>query len=267
MRKKTKAGFVPKTLFLLLGSFLLSPRPAVGDEATDLVRYYDKFDLNVIEQTIQKFLKAKTVEEKAKYVRDPDRVIPLMKAHYGKITYQPEGFESLDSTAVSFSGRFAKCQVETSDFLTSEINVIRSPKNKDQPYQVDWESWVGFSEKTPKEMKTEKPATPFLIRAWVENTDYYNYDFSDDAKWKSFTLFIGNTEESFTGYVPPHSEPYKLLQGIRGIKVPLILKVAYPTNAKNNRQLLIKEIVNSKAWILEPKEGPEVKKAPKTDDQ
>ena len=82
-------------LSFLFGSLFLVQNPALSDEAEDLIRYYEKFNPDQAEQTIKAFLTAKTVDEKIKYVRDQERVGPLMKAYYAKAAYQPEGFEAI----------------------------------------------------------------------------------------------------------------------------------------------------------------------------
>ena len=250
-------------LSFFLGSLFLIQFPALSDEAEDLIRYYEKFNLDQAEQTIKSFLTAKTVDEKTKYVRDPERVGPLMKAYYAKGAYQPEGFESFNQNQVSYQKRLLTTKVQTADFLDQLITLERSPKNETTTYPVDWESWVGYSEKTPKEMKTEKPTTPFMVRARVKNADYYNFDFSDDSKWKSLTLLIGNSDESFTGYTPTNSKLHQVFPVDQEREFRLILKVAYPKGAKNDRQLIITELIESDGWILPPKEKEDEKDAPK----
>ena len=147
---------------------------------------------------------------------------------------------------------FAFCQVETGDFWEHPIQLKRSLKGGEENYLIDWESWVGYSEKTPQEMKDEKPTTPFLVRAKLATQDYYNYGFSDDTKWQSFQLLIGKPEESFTGYLPSNSEDLLKLKASEGKILTVILKVAYPENARSNGQVLITEVIKVGSWLLLP---------------
>ncbi|MGD1978246.1 MAG: hypothetical protein PVJ98_02545 [Akkermansiaceae bacterium] len=244
---------------LLIGFIFSTLSPTQADETEDLLRYYETFDHEKIEKSIKSFLTAKTVEEKIRYVRDPKRVGPLMKAYYGKVAYQPEGFEGLNKNQVSYRDRIAILGVTTGDFLDYTINVRSTFKNGNETYPVDWESWVGYGEKTPEEMKKEKPATPFLVRAFIEKSNYYNYEFTDDTKWKSMKVLIGNSREPFTGYLPRDSNLLHKLRPDDDSSIKVILKVAYPKNARSDGQILITEVISSNSWMLEPEE-----KAPST---
>jgi hypothetical protein len=55
-------------------------------------------------------------------------------------------------------------------------------------------------------MRAEKPDKPFLMRVIVKPANYYNYDFSDDEKWRSLGLELKDSIHSFLGYVERGSE-------------------------------------------------------------
>jgi hypothetical protein len=136
-------------MILVLGTLVL-PFLARADESEDLVRYYASFDHEKVERDLRGFLNAKSVAEKIKFVREPGRVALLMKAYYAKDAYQPEGFESFKRGPFNFRDRFVFCSVETGDFLTRPVTLKRSLKDGKEHYLIDWESWVGYSEKTPE---------------------------------------------------------------------------------------------------------------------
>jgi hypothetical protein len=254
-----------KGLWILASSLSFMPVPVFADEVETLIDDFEKFSMEKMEAETKSFLTAKTVEEKSKFVRDPARVGPLMKSHYQKLSYQPEGFEELNRTTGSYRGKLASLSVTTGDFLDYPITMEREVKDGKETYLVDWESWVGYCEKTPKEMKAEKPTTPFLVRALVEDSDYYNYDFSDEKRWKSFTLFIGKSQVSVTGYALRDSELEKRISQNPEDSLSVILKVAYPENAKNDDQVLITEIVNLDGWVIGGEVAPREKDTSKAD--
>ena len=239
---------------LLIGFIFSTLSPTQADETEDLLRYYETFDHQKIEKSIKSFLNAKTVDEKLKYVRDPKRVGPLMKAYYAKTGYQPEGFEDVREKELSFNERYATTSVFTGDFSDRVITVRRSIVKGADTYRVDWESWMGYGEKTPAEMRKEKPTTPFVLRVILMGDDYYNYHFSDPEKWLSFRLDVGNEREFFYGYIAKDSQLYK--QVTEEMAWPwtefLVVKVAYPKNARSQRQVEITEIIESEDWILKP---------------
>lgn len=235
---------------------------AIDDEVSELVDEYSEADLNKAEEIIKKFLTAKTVEEKKRYVRDPDRVGPFMEDYYSKSPYEPEGFDSMDHLKVTFRHTLVLTAVTTGDFLTRGISLERFTALDKETYRVDWESWVAYSEKTPEEMRSEKPVEPFLIRPRVSLDTYYNYDFSDDEKWQAYDLEMNEGSDLFTGYVPKGSDLDKALGVLKeqGKPEPYILKVVYPKEARANNQVEIIEIIEGDGWIFDP---PKPKKDPK----
>ena len=124
---------------------------------------FKKFDLEKISEVVKAFLSAGTVTERVKYVRDPKRVLPLMKTFYGAEKFKAEGFESLDKFKVSFRGEMLTSIVEMGDYLTAPIAIERMA-GKSDVYRVDWESWVGYCEMKIEVMKKDRPVEPVMVR-------------------------------------------------------------------------------------------------------
>ena len=230
---------------------------APGDEKVELdaERAVDKFatfDMEKIEETVKAFLESKTVDERAKLIRHAERVKPLMKGFYGGDQIAAEGFESFNKSEVSYRGDLLTALAQTVDFSEFPIAVERVGKGKEAKYHVDWESWVGFCELKPEEMHQKKPVTPTLMRVLIFPDEYYNYEFNDDKKWRSYRLELRNSEFAFQGYVDRGSGVGKTLAGLenKGAPAPYLVKVAYPRKARAKDQVEIVEVISA-GWIYE----------------
>ena len=222
-----------------------------GDLAAQTVDEYKKFDVVRLEETIKNFVTAESPEERKKFIRDAQRVGPALEAYYKKVEYEPEGFESLNKLKVSYRGELLTTLVTTADFLSSPIAVERFVDDGKESYKVDWESWVGYCDFTPEEMREKKPDTPFLMRVIVEPANYYNYGFSDDRKWRSLGLELRDSVHSFLGYVARDSKVDKRFRLMMKNKqgVPCLIKVAYPRGSRAKDQVEILEIV-TEGWVI-----------------
>lgn len=222
------------------------------EEMVDLIDRYRNYDLERLREAVRGFLTAATVDEKKRFVRDAGRVHPLMDDFYAKEDYEPEGFESINLTEVTYRRNLVLTTVQTGDFLNRAISVERVVEEGEETYRPDWESWVAYCEFTPEEMRAQKPTEPFLVRARVGPGDYYNYGFSDDQKWRAYELEMNNGEFLFQGYVPREGELDKSLSFVRRNPAlePFVLKVVYPPGARAKDQVEIVEIVPSDGWVF-----------------
>lgn len=220
------------------------------DSTVDAVDQYKQFDLQEIEVVVKNFLKSETVAERMKWVRHSDRVLPLMKKFYVADEVEAEGFESLNKTATSYLDNLLTTIVQTADFLSSPIAIEKTGEGEDVKYLVDWESWVGYCEMKPEEMRIKKPTEPVLMRVIANRENYYNFTFSDDKEWTSYRMELKDSEYSFLGYAKKNSKVDEFFSVLRrkGGTNPCIIKVVYPPKARAKDQVEIVEVV-SDGWI------------------
>ncbi|MCX6857530.1 MAG: hypothetical protein NTV80_21815, partial [Verrucomicrobia bacterium] len=67
---------------------------------------------------------------------------------------------------------------------------------------LDWQSYVGYSSFNWPDYKREKPQTPIWLRAIASAGDYYNYEFSDKARYLCVKLSSPDGIHKIYGYVP-----------------------------------------------------------------
>jgi len=224
----------------------------VDHEVIDQIDEYAKYDLQAIDDVVKAFLESNSVEERLKWVREPERVKPLMMTHYDGNEIIPEGYRSFDRSAISYRGRYLTSMVRTEDFLAYPIAVIRDGEEGLENYLVDWESWVGYCEITPEEARAQRPTEPFLMRVLLRPESYFNYSFSDDTKWNAYQMHFRNSDEVFLAYSEKKSVPDETLKLVRkeGITSPFLVRVRFPQGARAGNQVEIVEVVGF-GWIAD----------------
>ncbi len=221
------------------------------DQAVQMAENAEKFDRESTWAAIEGFLTAETVEARAEFIRDPERVRPLMKIFYERNPYEPEGFRKVDESRISIGKTFMTSHVQTRDFLWAPIGVERVADS----YVVDWESWVGYSEMSFEEMMKKRPRNPVLVRVTISPRTYYNYGFSDDKKWVSYRLAFPNDEGSLWAYVERSSELFSQLDAVyAGTEESFgVFKIKFPSKARIKDQVILTEMISS-GWVTEKTE-------------
>lgn len=72
--------------------------------------------------------------------------------------------------------------VSGAEFETKQMDFIDGADG----LKVDWESWVGWSEMPWDDFLKIKATEPKLVRVMLKWVDYYNFDFSDEKKWRVY---------------------------------------------------------------------------------
>ena len=214
------------------------------------VEDYEKFDPIQIEDAVKGFLTSDSIEKRLAFVRDPDRVKPLMQKYYGDEEFEPEGFEELNRTEIRHLGAFLTSFVRIGDFSSGPIAVERIGDGDQISYRVDWESWVGYCEMSVEELFRRKPTEAKLMRIILRRGSYYNYGFSDDRVWAACRLGFRNSDRSLLAYARRDSKEGAVLTELlqNTDSVPYTLKIRYPENARSGDQVEIVELL-SQGWI------------------
>lgn len=250
--KTTIVGDAASNLALEESLKVSNTKQEVDTELIEKIDEYAKFDLQEIDGVVKSFLESETVEERLKWVREPERVKPLMMAHYEGNEIMAEGYRSLDRSQVSYRGQYLVGTVRTGDFLPYPIAVIREEVDGVGRYLIDWESWSGFCEITPEKAQEQKPTEAFLMRVLLSPERYFNYGFSDDTKWNSYQMRFRNSDAVFLAYGEKKSEQDDALELLRknGGSGPFLVRVRFPEGARADNQVEIVEVVGP-GWIAD----------------
>jgi hypothetical protein len=203
-----------------------------------------------IENTARDFLEAATVEELLCYVRNPDEVKPKMVATFAGKPHRAVGFkETINDDVVGTSiGEVIVTQARTGDFEMRDMVLV--PNNG--KLLVDWESWVGWSEMSWEDFRSQRPTEGKWFRVVMTRADYYNYDFKDERHWASYRLGSPDDSTWLFGYAPRTSKVDEEIRPVEATeKSRLLLKLKYPPNATQADQVLIEE-VKGVGWLDVP---------------
>ena len=135
---------------------------------------------------LDKMYAAKTVDELLPYCRKTNGLREKMVNFYKGDRIESK--EIKEVTGTSDYGRksgFISFKADTTDYGL-ELGLI---EYKDGVFNLDWESYVAYSEMSWKEMKRLKPIEPIVLRLVITESDYYNEDFSDEKRWQSLRVY------------------------------------------------------------------------------
>lgn len=207
-----------------------------------------------IDQSVRAFFDCRTVEEMLRYVRQPQRVAPLMEKYYaGKapLPLRVESIRSLDPVTIDDRATFwmVSCELEGGKDSQVVVEVISPTEVK-----VDWETHVAYQPMDWDEFATSRPGGyTGDFRVFVEPDNFYSYEFTDSDAFSSFRLTALRGEESLNGYVYRNSElEAAILHAIAqngGGSTPMMLRLHLPKGLMSRRGVVIKELVCPR-WLF-----------------
>ncbi|MGI9242136.1 MAG: hypothetical protein ACR2RV_15160 [Verrucomicrobiales bacterium] len=196
------------------------------------------------------FLAAKTVEDRLPFVRQPERVEPLMRTWYardGVVTDWPDGTVLLRDKQVDDGRYMIRLAIEFVGIGTRIFIVEETPDS----FKLDWETAVGYQAQPFAEFKAERPIKPVEFRVKMKPTDYYNYTFSSRDRYRAVELsYPGQSEFKLTGYIDlSHDWAAPLIQRLDSGEAPsVIVKLRYPSGEpEDESQVEVVELV-AKSW-------------------
>ncbi len=211
------------------------------------------------EDVLRNFLGAETVIERAKYVRHPKRVLPLMEDYYSRNEFRTFDFREITS--------YLSFPLEKLPFLTVEVRDddgdARALLLEDgaDGILVDWESYVCFQPVLLEEYVRERSTEPVTLRAYVTEDYFYSYEFDSQEEYASYRFRFQNSELLMNGYVKSGTElgqRFKKLFTEGGKKQwrPLIVKVRFLEGGQAKNSVLIEDLIST-IWAF-PRDPAEV---------
>lgn len=203
--------------------------------------------LKLAEPLARRFLSAERVEDMLPLVRDPEGVSRKIRAYYPEGVVEPVGISKFNSTEqIGYRDNVAVVGVRTAGFELKQLIFV----DGEDGLKIDWESWVGWSEMPWDEIFGKKPGQPVLVRVFLRSVDYYNFDFVDETKWRSYILTTPDGEGLLYGYAETDS---LLAQRLRpadsGAEVAMTLKIRFPEGSRAANQVVIEECV-ADSWLV-----------------
>jgi hypothetical protein len=142
--------------------------------------------------------------------------------------------------------------VRTGEYADKTMALFPAPDG----VKIDWESWVGWSEMPWADFIQTRPSDAKLFRVMLAPVDYYNFNFTDDRKWRSYRLISPDGEHALYGYVELNSVLDGRLRPSPDKKqIPLTLSLRYPPDSDSPNQVLV-EKWHADGWVLENETEP-----------
>lgn len=204
-------------------------------------------DYDEMEEILRGFLSAKTVEERLKYVRHPNRVAPLMLDHYRRFPIQSYQYKDVSAyNIVPLEKRpFVALSVRVADGETLPILL----EDVEKGYLVDWESFVSYQPIAFEDYLKKRPTVPIDLRVYGSFDDFYAYEFLEEDGYLCVRMTTKHTDKVIFGYVKEGttlaSEMKKYLEAPPGKSKtqPFILRVRFLPESKAPRSVVIDKIV------------------------
>lgn len=209
---------------------------------------------------------AKTVEEMLPFIRDSERLAPVVKSYYtGERAWKPIQLRPYSYDRVAVDGRFASILLETLNFEPLVLAVERTPSG----FLVDWEAWTAHGDMTWEDFVAKPPAEPVLMRAILSagppdsSRLFYGGKFTE-AEYLCLEIADAERYHVIFGYAPRLSQtaqdlaaaaadqPVDPLNGMVSFRG--IVKLRYPPGAEDKTQVEIEELIE-RGWVYRPDRG------------
>ena len=253
--------------FYVLGQ---KPQPVVLPPVTEppidraVLTQYDALNAG---QAVRGFLAADGIEAKLAFVRQPERIRPLMKNWYrgertagpltaGEVAMQDKKGGEFGSTRYYVILAMPVYQPDPlnpgSTYEEMNFFAVEEIRNgPDSTYLVDWETSTGYQEMPLETFKATMPPQPFPFRIYMKSDNYYNHDFTA-LDWQCVALYYPGRDFHLYGYINRSSlEGRKILELIEGDrKASMIAELTYPANPVSRDQVIVKRMLHP-SWFYD----------------
>ncbi len=201
----------PQGVPVSLRSLIPLPKKPKPKPAEDPVR-----GMELAKKAVTGFLSASSVEEMAKFVRNPQRALPRMMAHYAAPPPQPVTFTfGTDWKEVDRHGKTFVLSRITIAF--EEVFICAEIPQKGEA-MVDWESYTGWCEMPWAEFVKKGMEKPAEFRVALIPSDYFNFSYTDKENHVCFRLVDKDNSETVFAYCAKDSEVHKKIEEALGLQ-------------------------------------------------
>ena len=231
---------------------LVTPVPDAAEAAAEaalpaLMKRSVPSILAEIEPLAKKFLAAKSIDDLLPLLHNPQRAKPRLLRQYPQGSIVPPGLAQFNTSGnLAFGDGSVSVDIRTRNFDSRQLTFVETPAG----LKIDWECWAGWSDLTWPALLATRPTQATVFRVIVKRVDYYNFGFSDDARWLSYRLESLDGEHMIFGYVERGTEVAgKIHLSSEVDHAPMILKIRFPADvAGSNNQVVIDEVV-ANGWV------------------
>lgn len=206
-----------------------------------------------IETALKRFFTTASVDSLARQVRQPERVLPLMRNHHAREPLRVSPLElvrSLQPVTLENRADFWIASVTLLDGRKPNLIIEIDPSGKPL---IDWETLVCYQPMPWDDFARARPAGKSMdFRVHVEQDTFFSHEFSDADRWLCFRLTALEAEESMFGYVLADSDEARALllalQKNGSGRASLILRLGIPERLQSRQGVVIEKVLSNR-WI------------------
>jgi hypothetical protein len=207
-----------------------------------------------VEEVVAAYLAADTLEEVLTWVRQPERVRPMIE----------EEWKSHPKRSLEFvrMGVFQPLDLDGRTFWVVSVEVdggavehLQLEQSGEFEVKVDWETHVRRQPMDWDRYVAGRPADALDFRVWAVPDTLYSHEFSDSGRWRCFRLLAPDSDEYLFGYAATGSEIATELEALSGMnsdaRAAVILRLKAPAESASPRGVVIEKIVAPRWLILD----------------
>ncbi len=203
-----------------------------------------------IERVLKGFMEAETIEERAKYVRHPERVLPLMRDFYSRNEFQSRVYRGIRAYQNVPLDGLPFIAIEVKDSVGNFHPLLI--EDGEEGVLIDWESHECFQPVSIEDYVRDRPTDPVSLRVYVSDDYFHSYEFQDKTEYASYRLKFRGSDAVLNGYVKRGTELDQKFRKLypeshKGQWRPLILKVRFLEGGEARNSVLIEEL-QSQVW-------------------
>jgi len=216
-------------------------------------------------EIINGFLDSDKIEDKLKFVRDPEQVEPLMRDWYARNPIQskkPDGVVLRRDKQMDKGRYFIRLYIEfagDTNLLDKEFKIDPTSATRrmfmveqtEDEMKLDWETAVEYQPLTLADFKDKRPTEAVEFRVKVKPSDFYNFGFDEDQHIATELSYPGKKEFKLIGYLKKTSADAKKITEYfeNGVSPSLIVKLRYPDRKINDDSLVEIVSITSDTWL------------------
>lgn len=203
---------------------------------------------------LEQYWQTEKWQDRVPLVAHAERVAPLMKDYYdsqGGADPMPGGLAGKARYLIDGSEILYFSYTSNRPTGSLEIAMLRDPQGK---FLIDWESLVGYGELSFGEFRLKRPTEPVILRAYVRQFEYYNFEFSDSARYLCVKLTSEDGASSLYAYCQRGTALARWLESDLASTGPssykgYTMRVSFPPDAQSNQCMLLHKVIAPR-WLL-----------------
>lgn len=212
-----------------------------------------------IDATTKCFFEASTITDLARYVRQPERVRPLMERYYATVPLIANPHlktKLLQPITIANRADLWVTTVELADHKSHNLVIEILPNGE---ARIDWETFVCYQPMKWDTFAIQRPTgTSYDFRLYIEPDNFFSHEFTDSQRWFCFRLTALDSDETLFGYAPIGGEACAQITALinqnHGQKASVILRVNVPAGLQSRTGVVIEKLLSPRWLYLDPPE-------------